>query len=200
MPKRPAFQPNVNSFKNTFCVFKEVALSEIEYLEGQFTSESGSVYYYNELGMYRLSNHWGRLANSKWRLLPLKPESVSKIKLGFARWEIFYPDNASEKLYYIAADCETNTVNYYHKDCPDYNGKGVVRTYNETQKRLKNIRNILTLTQWAKYFNQDIEVLRKVIIDELIHTDKPLEMIKSEVLVTVKKAFPAHLHKDYPET
>ncbi|CAM3760563.1 hypothetical protein [Flavobacterium saliperosum] len=182
MLKTVPFQPKGNSFKNTFCVFKEVPLTEITHLEQQFVSKSGSVYYYTELGMYRLSNHWGRLANSKWRLLPMKPETTSKIKLGFAEWKAFYPDDASEKWYYITADFETLTANYYHKNSPDYQGKEVVRTYNETQKRLKNIRNLLTLTQWAKHFNQDIAILRKVIVTELIHTNKTLETIKREVL------------------
>lgn len=176
------FQPKENSFKNTFCVFKEVPLSETAHLEQQFISKSGSVYYYTDLGMYRLSNHWGRLANSKWRLCSMKPETTSKIKLGFAGWEAFYPDNASERLYYIAADFEYHTANYYHKNSPDYNGKEVVRTYEETQKRLKNIRNILALTQWAKHFDQDITTIRKAIVSELIHTDKTLEVIKREVL------------------
>lgn len=48
--------------------------------------------------MYRLSNHWGRLANSKWRLEPLEPETISKTKLGYACWENFYPDNNLEEL------------------------------------------------------------------------------------------------------
>jgi hypothetical protein len=30
--------------------------------------------------MYRVSNHWGRLANSKWRLEPMQTESGSKLK------------------------------------------------------------------------------------------------------------------------
>jgi hypothetical protein len=35
----------------------------------------------------------GTLINSKWRLVPLEPETNSKIKLGFAPWSNFYPDN-----------------------------------------------------------------------------------------------------------
>jgi len=177
-----SFKLKMNSFKNTFCIFKEVPYSEISGLEQDFISESGSIYYYTELGMYRLSNHWGRLANSKWRLLALDSPTSSKIKLGFAKWEDFYPDNALEKLYYLEADFENHTANYYHKDCSDFNGKAIVRTYSETQKRLKNIRNILILTQWATHFNQDIEVLRKRIVTELITTDKNIEMIKREVV------------------
>lgn len=174
------FQPKINSFRNTFCIFKEVPLSETDGLELRFKSESGSVYYYTDEGMYRLSNHWGRLANSKWRLLAMEPPTSSKIKLGYARWEDFYPDNATEKLYYIEADFQNHTANYYHKNGPDYNEKKLLRTTAEIRKRLKNIRNILTLTQWASHYDQDIEVLRKRIVSELINTDKALETIKRE--------------------
>ena len=93
------FRPNPNSFKNTFCVFKEQNLKSIENLKLQFQSKSGSCYYYTTIGMYRLSNHWGRLANSKWRLEPMEPETNSKTKVGFAPWTEFYPDNALEELY-----------------------------------------------------------------------------------------------------
>ncbi|GAA6767993.1 hypothetical protein AAFH68_39450 [Flavobacterium sp. CGRL1] len=109
------FKPHPNSFKNTFCVFNEVLPNEIEGLKKQFESKAGSSYYYTQAGMYRVSNHWGRLANSKWRLLAREPETESKTKIGFALWEEFYPDNADEKLYYIEADFEKNLANYQHK-------------------------------------------------------------------------------------
>jgi len=181
MLSQNVYQPPKNFFKNTFCIFNEVPLSVIEDRKPDFKSASGSHYYYTQEGMFRLSNHWGKLANSKWRLVAMEPPSSDKIKLGFAKWEAFFQDNDLEKLYYITVDFENHTAEYYHKNCPDYNGKAVVRTYKETQKRLKNIRNILTtLTNWSKPYAQDIEVLRRNIIHELIHTDKTLAVIKSE--------------------
>ncbi len=104
------FRPSPNSFKNTFCVFNEQRIENIEGLKIQFKSKAGSTYYYTKLGMYRISNHWGRLANSKWRLIPLVPETESKLKLGFATWDSFYPDNATDELYYLEVDYTTNTV------------------------------------------------------------------------------------------
>jgi hypothetical protein len=91
------FRPSPNAFKNTFCVFKEVLSDKIENLKIQYDSKSGSQYYYTEKGMYRMSNHWGRLANSKWRLEPLEPQTASKFKIGFAAWDSFYPDNSVDK-------------------------------------------------------------------------------------------------------
>jgi len=179
------FKPHPNSFKKTFCAFKEVLSNEIEGLKKQFESKAGSSYYYTEAGMYRVSNHWGRLANSKWRLIAREPETESKTKIGFAKWEEFYPDNAEEKLYYIKADFEKNLANYEHKNNPEYDGKPVLRTSFETTKRLKQIRNLQQLTSWAKHFDyDDIDELRKQIITELIFTEKTLEQIKREIYGT----------------
>ena len=175
------FRPNPNSFKNTFCVFHEVSIDSILGLKIQFDSKSGSKYYYTIQGMYRLSNHWGRLANSKWRLEPLESATDSKIKLGFASWDTFYPDNPLEELYYLEADYKKKIVNYQHKNNPNYDNKAVLRTSFETTKRIKQARNLFNLTSWAKYFDyEDLDVLRQKIIDQLIFTNKPLEDIKKD--------------------
>lgn len=176
------YKPSPNSFKNTFCVFKEVLPFALEGLKIQFESKAGSVYYYSKEGMFRQSNHWGRLANSKWRLLPLHPETESKFKVGFALWSDFYPDNKEDKLYYIEADFENNTVTYQHKNNPDFDGKAILRTSFETTKRIKQIRNLQQLTSWAKYFEyEDLQTLRAEIIKELIFTNKSLDDIKRTI-------------------
>jgi hypothetical protein len=176
------FRPSPKSFKNTFCVFQEVLLEAIQGLKVQYDSKSGSTYYYTKEGMFRLSNHWGRLANSKWRLEPMEPETESKFKLGFAPWTNFYPDNADEELYYLEANYIKNTVNYQHKNNPNYDKKAILRTSFETTKRIKQIRNLFNLTSWAKYFDyEDLDLLRQQIIDELIFTNKTLEEIKREI-------------------
>lgn len=173
-----AYIPSPNSFKNTFCVFKEMPLLEIQDLKVDYISESGSQYFYTEKGMYRLSNHWGRLANSKWRLIS-EIESDSKIKLGYANWDEFYNDNKHEALYYLEVNFEDKTVLYQHKNNKEYNGKAILRTVDDTMKRVKQARNILSLTNWAQHFEEiDIEELRKKIITELIFTNKSLEEIK----------------------
>lgn len=178
---KQSFRPSPNSFKNTFCVFHEVPLDAIDGLEVQYASKAGSSYYYTKEGMYRLSNHWGRLANSKWRLEPMQETSPSKQKLGFALWTSFYPDNAEDKLYYLEANFDTKTVQYQHKNNPSYDQKAVLRTSFETAKRIKQARNLFELTSWAKYFEyDDLDNLRMKIINGLIYTNKSLEEIKSE--------------------
>ena len=170
------------TFKNTFCIFKEVIKPAISSRKFDFESKSGSCYYFTQLGMYRRSNHWGRLANSKWRLEPLDPESESKTKWGFAEWTDFHPDNATELLYYIEVDYSKGTVNYQHKNNPNYNSKAVLRTSFETTKKIKQIRNLLNLTSWASYFvYEDINELRQKIIEDLIYTNQTLEVIKREI-------------------
>ena len=106
------FKVPAGFFKNTFCVFNEIQAPEIEQRKFDYESKSGSCYYFTKQGMYRLSNHWGRLANSKWRLEPLEIETISKFKWGFAPWTSFYPDNAEEELYFIQPNFYNNTVNY----------------------------------------------------------------------------------------
>ncbi|HEU4788474.1 MAG TPA: hypothetical protein VFS71_02220 [Flavobacterium sp.] len=176
------FRPSPKSFKNTFCVFHEVLPDRIEGMPVQYDSQSGSKYFYTKEGMYRLSNHWGRLANSKWRLEPMEPETESKFKIGFATWNEFYPDNAEEELYYLEANYEKKTVNYQHRNSPKYDSKAILRTSFFTAKRIKQIRNLFELTSWAKYFDyDDIDELRKEIIEELIFTNKTLEEIKREI-------------------
>lgn len=185
-------RPKPNAFKNTFCIFKEVPLQEINNKDADFISKSGSSYYYIQNGMYRLSNHWGRLANSKWRLEPLQldchvPIGIgtrhdSKVKLGFALWTSFYPDNAKDQLYYIETNFATNSTNYQHKNNPEYDKKAVLRMSFETTKKIKQIRNLLNLTSWANHFDyEDIDVLRQKIINELMYSNKTLEEIKREL-------------------
>lgn len=109
----------------------------------------------------------------------MEPETDSKYKIGYAAWDEFYPDNAEEELYYLEVNYTKKTVNYQHKNNPNYDAKAILRTSFETTKKIKQIRNLLNLTSWAKYFDyDDVEVLRKEIIEQLIYTNKSLDEIK----------------------
>jgi hypothetical protein len=176
------FRPGPNSFKNTFCVFKEFPLKKITNLRLQYESKSRSQYFYTNEGMFRFSNHWGRLANSKWRLEPMEPETSSKTKLGFALWTDFHPDNPDEKLYFIEVDYNKKLVHYQHKNVFKYDGKAILRNSFDTAKKIKQIRNLFNLTSWAKHFEyDDLDVLREKIISKLVYTDRTLEQIKREL-------------------
>lgn len=179
---KPSFRLNPNSLKNTFCVFIEMPMDTVTHFSLEYQSKSGSKYFYTTEGMYRLSNHWGKLANSKWHLKPLDSNENSKIKLGFALWEHFYPDNSFEKLYFIEVDYEKKTAHYQHKNDFNFDNKAILRTSFETAKKIKQIRNLLNLTSWAKHFESlDLESLRKKIITQLIYTNKTLDQVKREL-------------------
>jgi hypothetical protein len=165
-----------NFHKHTFCIFKEVEPIEIEGRNPDFISKSGSSYYFTETGVYRLSNHWGRAANCKWRLQS-KIGNPSRTKIGFAFWTAFHTDNDSEKLYFIRVDFENHTATYEHKDnAPPLNA--LLRTVSETTKILKQIRNLFDSESWSSHLEGDIEMLRKKIIGKLITTNEPLAEIK----------------------
>lgn len=176
------YQLPAGFFKSTFCVFEEILPPNLNKNHFDFISKSGSCYYFTKQGMFRYSNHWGRLANSKWRLVSNGMVTDSKHKWGFATWESFYPDNPNEKLYFIQPDFSNNSVNYQHRNSPEYDHKALLRTSIETRKKIKQIRNLLSLTSWASYFEyENIDELRKKIILELVYTEKPLEEIKREL-------------------
>lgn len=170
-----------NFHRHTFCVFREAALPEIEGRWPDYTSKSGSSYYFTEAGVYRLSHHWGRAANCKWRLESDHP-TTSRMKFGFAKWSSFHNDNDTEKLYYITVNFDNKKVDYQHKDSGDYREGLVLRTASDTTKQVKAIRELLTHESWAKYFEGiAIADLRRRIITQLITTEKSLPEIKNEI-------------------
>jgi hypothetical protein len=179
-----------NFHKYTFCIFNEVNSDVIKDLKLNFKSKSGSSYYFVENGVYRLSNHWGRAANCKWRLINSNDNSNfndnkknERTKLGFANWKDFYSDNDSEKLYFTEVNHEKQSVNFYHKQSESYSSNKVLRTSNETTKLIKQIRNLLDETAWIKHLKSDnVEELRKQIIDRLINSNQSFQEIRRDFL------------------
>jgi hypothetical protein len=180
-----------NFHKHTFCIFKEVAFESISDLKINYKSKSGSSYYFVENGVYRLSNHWSRVANCRWRLgrnsnnqIPNSNNEIpnsNRFKLGFAEWKDFYPDNDFEKLYFIEIN-EDNEVNYFHKNGSNYSNQ-ILRTTSETTKVIKQIRILLEETAWAKYLKEEnIEILRKQIINQLINSNQSFQEIRRNYL------------------
>jgi hypothetical protein len=171
-----------NFHRHTFCVFTEVPLSEVSGIKPNYTSKSGSAYYFTESGVFRSSDHWGRAANCKWRLQSPGKKASSRHRLGFAKWAEFHPDNDSEKLYFIEVDFDNKTVHYQHKSNFNTNGKAIFRTASETEKVIRQIRSLLTTESWARHFPIEINRLRKLIISDLIHSENSLQQIKSALL------------------
>lgn len=171
---------NKRNFHNqTFCIWNEVHLSEIQDLKINYKSKSGSAYIFNDEGVFRISNHWGRASNCRWRLISTANYKNQNTTVGFAKWSDFLPNDEISKLFFVKIDFQTNEVNFYHKDAEEYDGKAILRNANNTAKTIKNLKMILNETSWAKHLNYgDLDILRKEICAELLNSDKSMVEIK----------------------
>ena len=171
-----------NFHKHTYCVFQEVDATVLESLQLQYTSKSGSRYYFTEEGVYRVANHWGRAANCKWRLETQGPKRYSGNVVGYAPWTAFLPDNDTDCLYAIEIDFDLRTAHYYHKDSKVFPESTVFRTAPETLKRLKIVRQHLIEDNWLRYYEGNPTTLRQQILTEWNTSHASLEGIKRKYL------------------
>ena len=172
-----------NFHSYTFCIWKEVRIEEVKDLKINFKSKSGSQYIFTSDGLYRISNHWGRVANCYWRLISLTQFKNQNTTIAYAKWTDFYATDATSKIFYIKVNTSTQEVNFYHKNSLENNEKVVVRNSTETAKIIKIIKDIFVDDSWSKYLKyENIDVLRNEIINELINTEKNLIVIKRNYL------------------
>lgn len=170
-----------NFHKHTFCLFQQMDVSVLANLKLGYKSDSGSEYYFTEIGVYRKSNHWGRAANCRWRLIPNSEYKNQNEIIGFANWTDFYPNNESEKLFYIEVYEEKNEVHFNHKNNPNYQNQ-IVRNASATAKRIKEIKEVLQSNSWAKYLNlNDFEAERSKILAELVNTNETFVNLKAKL-------------------
>jgi hypothetical protein len=141
-----------------------------------YKSKSESEYFYADEGVYRKSNHWGRVANCRWKLIANDGYKNQQIVIGFAKWSDFYPINSSEKIFFIQVDFENKTAKLQPKK---ENSTKYLHTFSEGQQKIKQLKHLLTDDKWAKYFDDEIENLRFKIVKEFINSDKTLQEIKS---------------------
>lgn len=174
-----------NFHKHTFCEFIEVDTAAIPNIEWYYKSKSGSGYCFTDEGVYRISNHWGRAANCRWRLISSSNSKInnSQNRIGYAKWTDFYPNSETENFFYVEVNFDTKEVTFQHKNNPNYDGKDVLRNAPETAKVIRQIKEILESDTWAKYLDfDDLEVLRKEIILKLIQTSTSFAEIKRSLL------------------
>lgn len=174
-----------NFHKHTFCEFIEVDVATIPTIDWHYKSKSGSGYCFTEEGVYRSSNHWGRAANCRWRLISNSSSKInnSQNRIGFAKWIDFYPNNETENLFYVEVNFDVKEVAFQHKNNPKYDGKAVLRNAPETAKVIRQIKEILESDTWAKYLDfDDLEQPRREIIRKLIQTSKSFAEIKRSLL------------------
>ena len=165
---------STNFFKHTFCEFQQV--DDFTFLEKtNYKSKSESSYFYTDEGLYRKSNHWGRVANCRWKLISNSKYKNQQIVVGFAKWTDFYPINSSEKIFFIEVDFDEKTAKLQPKKV---NTKQHLFAYSEAQKRIKQIHHSLKDDKWTKYFDLETEEIRFKVITEFINSDKILQEIK----------------------
>jgi hypothetical protein len=172
-----------NFHKHTFCIWKEVLFDEISNLKISYTSQSGSRYIFTLEGLYRISNHWGRVSNCHWRLIPLNNFKSQNTIVGYANWTDFYSNDDSSKLFFIKIEDKTEEINFYHKQSIDTQNKVVIRNAKDTAKTIRIIKEVMNESDWAKYLKyDDIEILRKEVVNELVNTNKSFLEIKKKYL------------------
>lgn len=166
-----------NFFKHTFCEFKLV--ENFEFPENtNYKSKSESIYFYTEEGVYRKSNHWGRVANCRWRIIANEDYKNQQVIIGFAKWQDFYPINSIEKIFFIDVNFEEKkaTIQSNGENSLDY-----LFSFSEAQKRIKQITHLFKDDKWASYYDEEIDSLRYKVISSFIKSDKTLQEIKSKL-------------------
>jgi len=169
-----------NFFKHTYCEFDKVG--EDLFLENKehFKSKSGSMYYYTEEGVYRYSNHWGRVSNCRWKISGIEDYKNQNYYVGYAKWLDFHPLNNFEKAFYIEVDPKNGEVKIYRiKD----NTPAIhfLMTLALAQKRLKQIKLLFKNDRWSLYFSENIEIVRSQLITKLVNSEKPLQALKQSL-------------------
>ena len=165
---------STNFFKHTFCEFNQV--DDFDFPENtNYKSKSDSCYFYTNDGVYRKSNHWGRVANCRWKLVANENYKNQQIVIAFAKWSDFFPINSTEKIFFIEVDFDKKSVKLKPKKD---NSKQHFFTYAESQKRIKQIQHLFKDYKWAIYFDMNIDDLRIKIISTYINSNTSLQEIK----------------------
>lgn len=167
-----------NFFKHTYCEFQCKQMDVLAEENIHFKSKSGSSYVYTEEGVYRYSNHWGRVANCRWKLNGVEKYQNQNYYVGYAKWTDFYSLTSDAKLFYLKVDFEKENVIVYK---PEENTIDTLYNLTVVFKKKKEVEEVFKNTKWMQYYEEEIEVLQKKIINELLNSNKSLREIKLEL-------------------
>lgn len=165
-----------NFFKHTYCQFEYKELSVLQEENIHFKSKSGSSYVYTENGVYRYSNHWGRVANCRWKLNGITKYQNQNYYVGYAKWTDFYSLTSEAKLFGLKINFETKKVEVYKPERKD-------QLFNLTVvfKKKKEVEEVFKNTKWMQYHEEEVEVLQEKIIKQILTSNKSLREIKLEL-------------------
>lgn len=166
-----------NFFKHTYCEFEQVNDDFFLNNKPQYISKSGSSYFYTEEGVYRYSNHWGRVANCRWKISGIENYKNQSNYVGYSSWLNFYPLSNFDKAFYLKQDSENDLPKIYRIK-EDSSLGSYLMTLEFAQKRLKQIKALFKDYKWAQYYSQDIEIVRKELISKLINSEESLQKLK----------------------
>ena len=169
-----------NFYKYTYCEFNRVEISFFEEKKAHFQSKSGSYYSYTEEGVYRYSNHWGRVATCRWKIKGIENYKNQNYYVGFAKWSDFYSLNDTDKVFYLEVNYETEQVKILRIADEKANTQYLMNSL-LAHKRLKQIQTLFKEYKWAKYIDGPINEVRKILIEKLITSNKDLDRLKREV-------------------
>lgn len=173
-----------NFHKNTFCVFKHLTSNEASKINFVHKSKSGSEYFFTDEGVYRKSNHWGRVANCRWKLASSSLEKVNNNtpQVGYACWNDFFSNNESQPLYFIFQD-DLGNFDFYHKEHSFFEDKFALRNASECSKVMKELKMVQQTDDWSKYLEiTDLETTRNWLIQELLTSNTNLASLKRKLL------------------
>ncbi|MGQ3679690.1 hypothetical protein [Tenacibaculum discolor] len=169
-----------NFYRSTYCEFEMQNINFFDDMKAHFQSKSGSYYYYTEDGVFRYSNHWGRVANCRWKIQGIDNYKNQQYYVGYANWSSFYPLNSIDKVFYLEVDYTKAKASIKRVE------EGLENNYflmnsELVHQRLKQVQTLFKEYKWARYYEEDIDVLRKKIINKLVTTNKTLQQIKLEL-------------------
>ncbi len=144
-----------------------------------YKSKSGSLYLYSEKGVYRYSNHWGRVANCRWKIKGIEDYKNQNYYVGYAEWSNFHPLNSSEKIFYIEVANNDEAKLFNIKDTPS--NEPFLMTLDFAFKRLKQLKILYKDYKWATYYNENVYLARNILTEKLISSDKTLQELKQSL-------------------
>lgn len=165
---------STNFFKHTFCEFHQINDFDLP-TDKTYKSDSNSEYFYTEEGVYRKSNHWGRVANCRWKLIAKDKYKNQQTVVAYAKWIDFYPINSSEKNFFIAVDFNRKKVELKPKN---HSTTTFLFTYSEASKRKKQIQHLFKNNKWTTFYSENSDDLTQKVIEQFINSNKTLVEIK----------------------
>jgi hypothetical protein len=171
---------NSKFFKHTFCEFKLVSNDFFVDHKAHYKSKSGSSYFYTDAGVFRYSNHWGRVANCRWNISGISNYKNQNYYVGYANWADFYPLNNPSKSFYLEVNTKNGETTLHKYDENDTTSHFLM-TLEFAQTRMKQIRMLFKDYKWALYYQEDIANVRAALITKLINSDVPLQKLKQEL-------------------